>query len=159
MSLAYVGIGSNLQDPVAQVKEAFAALSRLPRTRLVRCSSLYRSAPVGFADQPDFVNAVASLETSLKPVELLSQLQAIERNQGRKRSFKNAPRSLDLDLLLVDQMTLDLPHLKVPHPRMHERAFVLEPLLEIAPAIAIPGLRPVADCLSEIKDQKVERIT
>ena len=158
MSLAYVGIGSNLQDPVAQVKAACAALGRLPRTRLLKCSSLYRSAPVGFADQPDFVNAVAALETSLKPVELLSQLQAIERKQGRKRSFKNAPRSLDLDLLLVDQMTLDLPHLKIPHPRMHERAFVLEPLLEIDPAIAIPGLRPAAACLSAIKDQKVERI-
>ena len=158
MSLAYVGIGSNLQDPVAQVKEAFAALGHLPRTQLLKCSSLYRSAPVGYADQPDFVNAVASLETALKPVDLLSQLQTIERNQGRKRSFKNAPRSLDLDLLLVDQVTLDLPHLKIPHPRMHERAFVLEPLLEIAPTIDIPGLGPAAARLSAIRDQKVERI-
>ena len=158
MSLAYVGIGSNLQDPVAQVKQAFAELGRLPRTRLLGSSSLYRSAPLGYADQPDFVNAVASLETSLKPVELLSQLQTIERNQGRKRSFKNAPRSLDLDLLLFDGMSLDLPHLKIPHPRMHERAFVLKPLLEIAPGIAIPGLGPAAARLSEIADQKVERI-
>ena len=158
MSLAYVGIGANLQDPVAQVKQALAELARLPRTRLLKSSSLYRSAPLGYADQPDFVNAVASLETSLKPVELLAQLQTIEKSQGRKRSFKNAPRSLDLDLLLFDQMTLDLPHLKIPHPRMHERAFVLEPLLEIAPAIAIPGVGPAAARMAEIKNQKVERI-
>ena len=158
MSLAYVGIGSNLQDPLAQVKQALAELARLPRTRLLESSSLYRSAPVGYADQPDFVNAVASLETSLKPVELLAQLQTIERSQGRKRSFKNAPRSLDLDLLLFDEMTLDLPHLKIPHPRMHERAFVLEPLLEIAPAIAIPGVGAAAARMAAIKNQKVERI-
>ena len=158
MSLAYVGIGSNLQDPLAQVKQALAELARLPRSRLLKSSSLYRSAPVGYADQPDFVNAVASLETSLKPVELLARLQTIEKSQGRKRSFKNAPRSLDLDLLLFDEMTLDLPHLKIPHPRMHERAFVLEPLLEIAPAIAIPGVGAAAARMAEIKNQKVERI-
>ena len=158
MSLAYVGIGANLQDPVAQVKQALAELARLPRSRLLKSSSLYRSAPLGYADQPDFVNAVASLETSLKPVELLAQLQTIEKSQGRKRSFKNAPRSLDLDLLLFDQMTLDLPHLKIPHPRMHERAFVLEPLLEIAPAIAIPGVGPAAARMADIKNPKVERI-
>ena len=158
MSLAYVGIGSNLQDPVAQVKQAFAELARLPRTRLLKSSSLYRSAPGGYAEQPEVVTAVAALETSLKPVELLSQLQAIERNQGRKRSFKDAPRSLDLDLLLFDQMTVDLPHLKIPHPRMHERAFVLKPLVEIAPGIAIPGMGAAAARLSETRDQKVERI-
>ena len=135
MTIAYVGIGSNLDQPRAQVTSAFDELDRLPHTRVVRKSSLYRSAPVGYAAQPDFVNAVAQLETGLPAERLLAELQHIEARHGRSRSFANAPRTLDLDLLLFGEATLQSPGLTVPHPRMHERAFVLEPLLEIAPEL------------------------
>jgi 2-amino-4-hydroxy-6-hydroxymethyldihydropteridine diphosphokinase len=158
VSLAYVGIGSNLLDPAAQVKSALAELARLPRSRLLKASSLYRTSPVGHTEQPDFVNAVASLETSLQPAELLAELQKIETQHGRQRSFKDAPRSLDLDLLLFDEIIQATADLKLPHPRMHQRAFVLKPLLEIAPGIAIPGVGPAAARLPEIADQQVERI-
>jgi 2-amino-4-hydroxy-6-hydroxymethyldihydropteridine diphosphokinase len=158
VSLAYVGIGSNLLDPAAQVKSALAELGRLPRSRLLKASSLYRTAPVGNVDQPHFVNAVASLETSLQPAELLAELQKIENQHGRRRSFKDAPRSLDLDLLLFDEIIQATAQLNLPHPRMHQRAFVLKPLLEIAPGIAIPGVGPAAARLPEIADQQVERI-
>jgi 2-amino-4-hydroxy-6-hydroxymethyldihydropteridine diphosphokinase len=158
VSLAYVGIGSNLLDPAAQVKSALAELARLPRSRLLKASSLYRTSPVGHTEQPDFVNAVASLETSLQPAELLAELQKIETQHGRQRSFKDAPRSLDLDLLLFDEIIQATADLKLPHPRMHQRAFVLKPLLEIAPGIAIPGVGPAAARLPQIADQQVERI-
>ena len=150
MTVAYVGIGSNLDDPRAQVLEAFDELDRMPHTRVVKKSSLYRSAPLGFAAQPDFVNAVAQLETGLPAERLLAELQAIEARQGRSRSFANAPRTLDLDLLLFGNARVDSATLKVPHPRMHERAFVLQPLLEIAPELPY-GLDACAD-------QQVERI-
>jgi 2-amino-4-hydroxy-6-hydroxymethyldihydropteridine diphosphokinase len=154
---AYVGMGANLGDPAAQVRAAIAALASLPRTRLAGASSLYRTAPVGYADQPDFVNAVAALDTELPPHELLEALQAIERGAGRSRSFRNAPRTLDLDLLLYGDATLDGPALSVPHPRMHERAFVLAPLVEIAPGIAIPGHGLAADCLARLPAQGVAK--
>jgi 2-amino-4-hydroxy-6-hydroxymethyldihydropteridine diphosphokinase len=158
VSLAYVGIGSNLLDPAAQVKSALAELGRLPRSRLLKASSLYRTAPIGHADQPEFVNAVASLETSLQPAELLAGLQSIEKQHGRQRSFKDAPRTLDLDLLMFNDQVIDKADLQIPHPRMHLRAFVLKPLLEIAPGIAIPGIGPAAARLPDIADQQVERI-
>ena len=158
MTLAYIGIGSNLDGPQAQVESAFAELARLPRTRLAGRSSLYRSAPVGYASQPDFINAVAELDTALRAHELLVELQAIEARHGRARSFANAPRTLDLDLLLFGEARIDEPHLVVPHPRMHERAFVLAPLLEIAPQAAIPGRGSARACLAASAGQKVERI-
>ena len=133
MTTAYVGIGSNLDDPRTHVLQALKDLDRLPHTRLVKQSSLYRTAPVGHAPQPDFINAVARLETGLPAERLLAELQEIEARHGRTRSFPNAPRTLDLDLLLFGNATLDTPMLRIPHPRMHERAFVLKPLLEIAP--------------------------
>jgi len=135
VTVAYVGIGSNLDDPRVQVLQAFDELDRLPQTRLVKKSSLYRSAPLGYAEQPQFVNAVAQLETSLPAERLLAELQAIEALHGRRRSFANAPRTLDLDLLLYGDAKLRSAHLTVPHPRMHERAFVLKPLLEISPEL------------------------
>ena len=135
MTVAYVGVGSNLEDPRTQVLTALEELGRLPETRLLKQSSLYRSAPLGHAEQPDFVNAVAQLETGLSAERLLAELQALEQRHGRKRSFANAPRTLDLDLLLFGSASIDTAALKVPHPRMHERAFVLEPLLEIAPQL------------------------
>ena len=150
MTLAFVGIGSNLDDPRAQVLRAFKALEALPHTRLVKKSSLYRSAPVGYATQPDFVNAVAQLETGLPAERLLAELQAIELRHGRSRSFANAPRTLDLDLLLYGAAQLKTATLQVPHPRMRERAFVLKPLLEIAPQLPFS--------LDGCANQDVERI-
>ena len=150
MTVAYVGIGSNLGDPRAQVLQAFDELGRLPQTRLVKKSSLYRSAPLGYTAQPQFVNAVAELETGLAAERLLAELQAMEARHGRQRSFRNAPRTLDLDLLLFGDLELDSSTLKVPHPRMRERAFVLRPLLEIAPQLAFT--------LEACAGQTIERI-
>jgi 2-amino-4-hydroxy-6-hydroxymethyldihydropteridine diphosphokinase len=159
VTLAYIGIGSNLDEPQAQVERAIDELARLPLTRLTARSSLYRTAPVGFAAQPDFINAVAELDTALGARELLGELQAIEARHGRRRSFANAPRSLDLDLLLFGDARIDAPDLVVPHPRMHERAFVLRPLVEIAAQAVIPGVGSAAACLAARADQKVERIS
>jgi 2-amino-4-hydroxy-6-hydroxymethyldihydropteridine diphosphokinase len=158
VTLAYIGIGSNLDEPRSQVARAFVELARLPHTRLLARSSLYRSAPVGYAAQPDFVNAVAALDTALAASELLRELQAIESRHARKRSFANAPRTLDLDLLLFGGASIDEPHLQVPHPRMHERAFVLAPLVEIAPQALIPGRGSAAERLAACAGQKVEKM-
>ena len=158
MTLAYVGIGSNLDGPIEQVKQAFDELGKIPRTRLTRKSSLYRSEPMEYADQPEFVNAVVELDSALAPLEILQQLQQIENRQGRKRSFPNAPRTLDLDLLLYADRIFLHSDLTLPHPRMHERAFVLKPLLEIAPDAFIPGIGPASTSLERISLQKAERI-
>ena len=141
---AYVALGSNLDDPAAQVAAGFAALASLPESQLVARSGLYRTAPVGYADQPDFINAAAALETALSPRALLDALLDIELAHGRTRRFVNAPRTLDLDILLYGERVVDEPGLHVPHPRMHERAFVLAPLAEIAPRALIPGRGAVA---------------
>lgn len=138
MTTAYVGLGSNLEDPAKQVETALQELDRLPRTRLVRRSTLHRTAPVGYRDQPDFINAVAELETDLPAERLLDELQALEARHGRVRSFPNAPRTLDLDLLLFGDLVVQTERLILPHPRMRERAFVLEPLREIAPDLDLP---------------------
>jgi 2-amino-4-hydroxy-6-hydroxymethyldihydropteridine diphosphokinase len=159
VTAAFVGIGSNLQDPLRQVREAIAELDRLPHTRLVKQSSLYRTAPVGHAAQPDFINAVAQLETGLPAERLLAELQHIEQRHGRERSFANAPRTLDLDILLYGAAQLSLPELLIPHPRMHERAFVLKPLAEIAPDASIPGHGTARALLAQCAQQEVERIT
>jgi 2-amino-4-hydroxy-6-hydroxymethyldihydropteridine diphosphokinase len=158
VTIAYVGIGSNLEDPVGQVRAALIGLDRLPHTRVVKQSSLYRSAPQGHAAQPDFINAVAQLETGLPAERLLAELQEIEARHGRKRSFPNAPRTLDLDVLLYGTVELDLPTLKTPHPRMHERAFVLQPLVEISPRVAIPGRGLAKTCLDACAGQEIQRI-
>ena len=158
MSIAYVGIGSNLGEPAGQVESAFEDLGRIRQTSLAARSSLYRSQPVGYADQPEFFNAVAALETALEPLELLRELQAIEARHGRRRSFANAPRTLDLDLLLHGQAVVHRPELTVPHPRMHERRFVLKPLLEIAPEVEIPGIGAAKARLEACADQVVEKI-
>jgi 2-amino-4-hydroxy-6-hydroxymethyldihydropteridine diphosphokinase len=152
VTTAYVGIGSNLKDPRAQVLQAFTELDGLPHTRVVKRSSLYRTAPIGHAAQPDFINAVAQLETGLPAEGLLAELQELEARHGRQRSFANAPRTLDLDVLLYGERQMHSPSLTIPHPRMHERAFVLKPLLEIAPQL------PFHARLDSCKDQKVERI-
>jgi len=159
VTLAYVGIGSNLGDPQAQVNRAFAELAQLPQTRVVGQSSLYRSAPVGYHAQPDFVNAVAALDTALDARALLGELQAIEARHGRRRSFANAPRTLDLDVLLYGDEKIDEADLIVPHPRMHERAFVLQPLGELDASLRIPGRGSLAQCLAACAGQKVQRIS
>ena len=157
MTIAFVGIGSNLQDPLRQVREALAELDQLPHTHVVKRSSLYRTGPIGHAAQPDYINAVAQLETGLPAERLLAELQEIEKRHGRKRRFANAPRTLDLDVLLYGAARLSSPDLEVPHPRMHERAFVLKPLVEIAPDISIPGRGAAKDLLARCADQKVEQ--
>jgi 2-amino-4-hydroxy-6-hydroxymethyldihydropteridine diphosphokinase len=155
---AHIGIGSNQDDPVRQVRDAFDELAALPSTRLAARSSLYRTAPVGGPDQPDFVNAVARVETALAPAALLQWLLAIEQRHGRVRGERNGPRALDLDLLLYADEVLDTPGLQVPHPRMHQRAFVLLPLEEVTPGLGIPGRGPVAVLLREVAGQRVQRI-
>ena len=158
MTIAYVGLGSNLDGPQNQVEQALLELDRLPHSRLVGRSSLYRSAPLGFAGQPDFINAVARLETGLPAERLLADLQDIESRHGRTRAFANAPRTLDLDLLLFERLQLKTPRLTVPHPRMHERAFVLKPLVEISPEVSIPGLGPAKALLKSVESQAVEKL-
>src|SRR3989442_11348285 len=155
---AFVGLGANLGEPEAQVRRAIAALGEIPKTRLVSASSLYRSAPVGVGEQPDFINAVAEIETRLSALALLDELLAIEARFGRTRESPGAPRTLDLDLLLYGNQVIADPGLIVPHPRMHERAFVLAPLAEIAPDTVVPGKGRVAVLLNTWKDQKVEKI-
>ncbi len=154
---AFVGLGANLADPQDQVLRALDELGRLPDTALTSRSSLWHSAPIGYADQPAFVNAVARLETGLSADGLLDELQALESRHGRERSFKDAPRTLDLDLLLYGEEQRKTERLTLPHPRMHERAFVLKPLLEIAPDITIPGRGPAVACLAKHEDQPCER--
>lgn len=157
MARAFIGLGANLGAPEAQVRAAIASLGALPRTRLVRASSLYRTAPVGDVAQPDFINAVAEIETDLAPRELLDAVRAIETRAGRERPFPDAPRTLDLDVLLYDDRVVREPGLVIPHPRMHQRAFVLAPLVEIDPAIEIPGHGRAADLLATARVQRVER--
>lgn len=154
---AYIGLGSNLVDPCGQLLKAFAELGRLPKTRLVARSSLYCSAPVGYADQPDFINAVAEVDTGLSAHELLAALLDLEQRHGRVREFRNGPRTLDLDVLLYDGLVCHEGGLTLPHPRMHERAFVLRPLQELAPDLVIPGRGAVADCLAACAGQALER--
>ncbi|OHC92269.1 MAG: 2-amino-4-hydroxy-6-hydroxymethyldihydropteridine diphosphokinase [Sideroxydans sp. RIFOXYB12_FULL_59_6] len=156
--IAYVGLGSNLADPVNQVARALDALNTLPQTRLLKASSLYRSAPVGYLDQPDFINAVAQVETGLSPLVLLQALLALELEGGRTREFQNAPRTLDLDVLLYDDLVHHEHGLTVPHPQMHLRAFVLLPLLEIAPDCIIPGVGAAADAMTGCVGQQLERL-
>ncbi|MGH8764255.1 MAG: 2-amino-4-hydroxy-6-hydroxymethyldihydropteridine diphosphokinase [Burkholderiales bacterium] len=158
MTVAYVGLGANIGEPRRQLQAALEDLRHIPDSQLVANSSFYRSAPIGYVDQPDFLNAVAALETALEPEALLDSLQDIENRHGRTRSFQGAPRTLDLDLLLYGDRTLASPRLTLPHPRMHERAFVLKPLVELAPEAAIPGKGKARNLLQDCAGQTVERI-
>lgn len=147
---AYIGLGSNLDDPVQQVRTAFQELDQIPETRLIRTSSLYRSDPVGPAGQPDYINAVAELETTLAALALLRALQSIEQNHRRVRLERWGPRTLDLDLLIYSDQRVNEPDLIVPHPMIAERAFVLYPLAEIAPDLLIPGYDSLPALLEKI---------
>jgi 2-amino-4-hydroxy-6-hydroxymethyldihydropteridine diphosphokinase len=155
---AVVALGSNLEDPEGQVRRGFAELAQMPDTRVTARSHLYRTAPIGFADQPAFVNACALVETRLPARTLLDNLLEIEKRHGRVRSMPNGPRTLDLDIVLYGGATIGEPGLTVPHPRAHERAFVLAPLAEIWPDAVIPGKGLASLLLEEVRDQGVERI-
>ncbi len=157
MVAAYIGLGANLGDPAATVRDAIARLAQLPQTALVRQSSLYASAPVD-ASGDDFVNAVVQINTGLVPQALLRALQQIELAFGRQRPFRNAPRTLDLDILLYGDQIIDEPGLHVPHPRMCTRAFVLLPLLELAPDIDVPDKGPARAYLDDVQDQPIARL-
>ena len=158
-TIAYVALGSNLDNPKMQIQDAFAELDEVDKTHLLRTSSLYGSAPWGYDNQPDFVNAVAEIETELSPHALLDELLKIETWHGRERSFANAPRTLDLDIALYGDRIVDTEGLHIPHPRMLERAFVLVPLAEIAPEISIPGHGSIAGLLKHCQDPSLVRLT
>ena len=158
MNIAYVALGANLGDPAATIRAAFGALANLPESRVVHCSSLYRTAPVGNTEQPEFINAVAALETTLAPESLLDALFDIEARFGRIRAEKNGPRTLDLDLLLYNNQQLNLPRLTLPHPRLHLRAFVLYPLAELAPDLQLPGHGSIAAWLPAVANQGISRL-
>jgi len=158
MNPAYVGLGSNLEDPVRQITLAFELLNGIDDTQLVAWSSLYESAPFGPVEQPSFVNAVALLDTNLGSRTLLRILQAIEDSQGRKREIRWGPRILDLDLLVHGDREIHEPNLTLPHPGIAERNFVLLPLREIAPDLVIPGLGRVADIAVNENEPLISRI-
>ncbi len=155
---AYIALGANLGDPIVTVRAAIEALRVLEGTRFLCVSSLYRTAPVGLRDQPDFINAVAALEVAGSADDFLAALFAIEASFGRVRSRKNAPRTLDLDLLLYGTEIRNAPGLTLPHPRLTKRAFVLAPLAEIAPTLLISGHGHVADLLARVAEQRIERL-
>ena len=156
-SLAYIGLGANLGSPQAAISDAMDALARLTATQLVARSSLYLSAPL-LADGDDYVNAVALLHTRLSAETLMQALQTLELQFGRLRSYQNAPRTLDLDILLYDQQHIHSTALQIPHPRMHQRAFVILPLLEITPDICIPGIGSATALLTTLADQRIQRL-
>lgn len=157
MANAWVGLGSNLQDPARQVRTALDELNDLPGCRVLRHSRLYRTPPLGPPGQPDYANAVAELDTGLLPHELLMGLKALERSHGRERGERWGPRTLDLDLLLYDDLAMTSDDLTVPHPRLHERAFVLVPLAELAPRLDVPGRGRVEALLAGVDAAGVVR--
>lgn len=158
MPVAFIGLGSNQAQPQQQLQQALHQIDQLPHTRLLAHSSLYSSAPVGYLDQPDFVNAVAKVVTDLAPHDLLNALLDIEHQHGRERTFRNAPRTLDLDVLLYDDLQLHEHGLTLPHPQMHLRAFVLQPLLEIEPDCTIPNIGAARDALQNCQGQRLAKL-
>ncbi len=157
MTRAAVALGSNLEDPDGQVNRGYDDLAAIADTEVVARSRLYRTAPVGYVDQPDFVNACALVETRLAPRALLEALLAIEKRHGRVREIPNGPRTLDLDIILFGDRVIDEPGLKVPHPRAHERAFVLKPLLDVWPDAVIPGQGTVKELDSRLRGNDMRR--
>ena len=159
-SLVYIGIGSNLGNPEAQVQSALQFIGKIPQSQICKVSSLYLSKPMGPQDQPDYVNAVVSLKTGLEPLALLGELQKIETGHGRVRKGERwGPRTLDLDILLYGEKTLNLPRLTVPHPGLHERAFVLYPLQDINPELIIPTKGSLQELLKACSGDDLKKIT
>jgi 2-amino-4-hydroxy-6-hydroxymethyldihydropteridine diphosphokinase len=158
VTIAYIGIGSNQGDARAHVLQAFDELARLPGTRLEGRSALYRSEPVDAPGQSDYVNAAGGVDTDLTAAQLLAALQDIELRHGRERTHPNAPRTLDLDLLLYGEMSFASAMLTLPHPRMHQRAFVLLPLLDLDPRLEVPGLGTARELLARCAGQRIVRM-
>lgn len=158
MSIAFIGLGSNLQQPLRQLLNALDAMAQLAATELQKCSPFYRSAAIGPGDQPDYINAVARIKTGYGPVELLAQLQAIENAQGRQREIRWGARTLDLDLLLHGEQTLQTPGLQLPHPRMTQRNFVLYPLNDICPRLRLPDNTTLQSLLAGVDSSGLERL-
>ncbi len=156
--LAYVGLGSNLDEPLAQVQAAIMELENIPHTSVQATSALYRSRAVGPGEQPDYINAAALLNTQLKPLELLDALQAIEQAHRRVRREHWGPRTLDLDILLLDQQTIDSERLKVPHPYLTQRNFVLYPLADIAPELLLPDGMALKELIAQCSQDGLERL-
>ena len=155
---AFIAFGSNLQNPKSQVERAIQSVKNTPNIGLIQTSSLYKTAPVGYDNQDDFVNAVAEIKTNLTPLDLLRTLLSIENTFGRERPFPNAPRVLDLDLLLYDDVAISSAELTLPHPRMHERGFVMIPLAEIAPNISISQHGHADELAAKCDNQGVVKI-
>lgn len=158
MAIAYIALGSNLQDPAQQVTRAFEVIAQLPNTTLLKQSSLYKTAPVGYDNQPDFINAVAMVETELAPETMMQHLLDIEQQFGRERPFPNAPRILDLDLLLYDNITMQTDLLTLPHPRMQSRGFVMLPLAEVADDLVLPSGESVVELAKSFQQEDIQRI-
>ena len=162
MPRVFIALGSNiageLDCPASQVKHALQAIDKLKKTKIIKQSSLYKTSPIGYINQPDFINAVAEIVTEFTPQHLLEQLLEIEQAFGRERPFANAPRVLDLDILLYDNLICDTKTLTLPHPRMHIRAFVLIPLAEIAPDLSIPNHGNVVKLAAKLLNQGIEKL-
>jgi len=159
LNRAFVGLGANIGEPVAQLESALRALARLPESTLVSTSSFYQSPPWGIDAQPPFVNAVAALSTSLAAEQLMASLLAIEQVAGRQRSMRWGPRVLDLDLLVFGDLVINQPGLRVPHPHLHQRAFVLVPLHEIAPTLEVPGLGSIFSLLQSVDCANIQVVS
>lgn len=154
-ALAWIGLGANIGDPVCNLRKAAIAIAGLDDLEILACSSLYQTVPLGDTNQPDFINAVMRVKTALTPIRLLEQLLSIESALGRVRNQRRwGPRLIDLDLLMVTDLQISEPRLKLPHPRMHQRKFVLVPLLEISPGINIPGVGPANKALELLQDSE-----
>ena len=158
MHQAFIALGSNLQDPQAQVERALQTIATTAKIKLIKASSLYKTTPVGYDNQPDFINAVAEIETDLRPLALLHTLLEIETQHGRERQFPNAPRVLDLDVLLYENIEINTSELTLPHPRMHNRGFVMLPLAEIAPKINIGNHGYADDLAAKCDNQGVSKL-
>lgn len=157
MKRAWIALGSNLGDSGAILAQALADIAQLPNSRLLASSARYRTAPIGGPDQPDFLNAVCLIETQLSPTELLHALQQLEQQAGRVRHERWGPRTLDLDIIAIDELQLNDPELTLPHPRAHQRAFVLQPLAELSPQLILAG-HSVHSWLDSVADQAIERL-
>ena len=157
-STVYIGLGSNMDDPVQHVQRAFREIDEIADTALIKVSSLYESAPIGDCEQPAFINAVAEVETMQSPQQLMQSLLEIETLHNRIRANKNGPRTLDLDILIFNEWRIDAPGITTPHPRAHERAFVLHPLLEIAPELYIPGKGFAREFLPDVASQSIRKL-
>jgi 2-amino-4-hydroxy-6-hydroxymethyldihydropteridine diphosphokinase len=163
MTQAFIALGSNLENPIQQIQSAFLALENIRKTQLIKKSALYQTAPIGYDESeltkiPDFINAVAELETQLSPLALLEEILNIENQAGRVRPYPNAPRVLDCDLLLYGDTMMQSEKLTLPHPRMHTRGFVLLPLFEIAPQLNLANHGKIATLMTEEVMQGVRRI-